>query len=43
MAIETKEQVFEKVMAMKKPACPHCGKEMSIWEVPPVNFSDGLG
>ena len=43
MAIETKEQVFEKVMAMKKPLCPHCKKEMSMWEVPPVNFSDGLG
>jgi glutaredoxin len=43
MAIETKEQVFEKVIAMNKPACPHCKKEMSLWEVPPVNFSDGLG
>ena len=30
MAIETKEQAFEKVMAMKKPLCPHCKKEMSI-------------
>jgi len=43
MAIETKEQVFEKVMAMKKPLCPYCKKEMSLWEVPPVTFSDGLG
>jgi len=43
MAIETKEQVFEKVISMKKPLCPHCKKEMSIYEVPPVTFSDGLG
>jgi len=43
MAIETKEQVFENVMAMKKPLCPHCKKEMSIWEVPLMTFGDGLG
>jgi len=43
MAIETKEQVFEKVISQKKPLCPHCKKEMSIYEVPPVTFSDGLG
>ena len=43
MTFETKEQVFEKVISMKKPLCPHCKKEMSIWEVPPVTFSDGLG
>jgi hypothetical protein len=43
MAIETKEQAFEKVMSQKKPLCPHCKKEMSIYEVPPVTFSDGLG
>ncbi len=43
MAIETKEQVFEKVISQEKPLCPHCKKEMSIYEVPPVTFSDGLG
>jgi len=43
MTFQTKEQVFEKVLSMKKPICPHCNKEMSIWEVPPVTFSDGLG
>lgn len=43
MAFETKEQVLEKVMSMPKPHCPHCDQEMSLWEVPPVNFSDGLG
>jgi hypothetical protein len=43
MLFETREQVFEKVMSMEKPKCPHCENEMSIWEVPPINFSDGLG
>lgn len=43
MAFETREQVLEKVMAMDKPVCPHCDSEMNLWEVPPVNFSDGLG
>ena len=40
---ETKEQVLEKIMAQDKPTCPDCGKVMSLWEVPPINFSDGLG
>jgi RNA polymerase subunit RPABC4/transcription elongation factor Spt4 len=43
MAFETKEQVLEKVLSQDKPKCPHCGSEMMIWEVPPFNFSDGLG
>ncbi len=43
MAFETREQVLERVMQMDKPQCPHCGKEMNLWEVPPINFSDGLG
>jgi hypothetical protein len=43
MAFETREQVLEKVLEMEKPSCPHCGQEMSIWEVPPMNFGDGLG
>jgi ribosomal protein L37AE/L43A len=43
MALETKEQVLENILSRKKPLCPHCGKEMSIWEVPPFSFSDGLG
>lgn len=30
-------------MKKKKPICPHCGKEMKMWETPPFNFSDGLG
>jgi hypothetical protein len=28
---------------MKKPKCPHCNQEMTLWEVPPITFSDGLG
>jgi hypothetical protein len=43
MDFETKEQVLEKILSQKKPLCPHCDKEMSIWEVPPFSFSDGLG
>ena len=43
MVFETKEEVLERVLQEKKPNCPHCGEEMQIWEVPPINFSDGLG
>ena len=43
MAFETKEQILEKILDQEKPRCPHCNTEMDIWEVPPFNFSDGLG
>ncbi|MBF0574125.1 MAG: zinc ribbon domain-containing protein [Desulfamplus sp.] len=43
MAFETKEEILHKILAMKKPECPHCKVEMSLWEVPEINFSDGLG
>ena len=43
MAFETKAQVLERVLSQEKPVCPHCGVEMTIWEVPPFDFSDGLG
>ena len=43
MAFETKEQILEKILSQDKPKCPHCGAEMTIWEVPPFSFSDGLG
>ncbi len=43
MAFETKEEVFQKIINAKKPECPHCSTEMSLWEVPEVTFSDGLG
>lgn len=41
--METKEEYLERMMAQKKPLCPHCRTEMTIWEVPPMTFSDGLG
>jgi hypothetical protein len=40
---ETREQVLETIMAQPKPSCPHCGLEMNLWEVPPMNVGDGLG
>lgn len=43
MSFETKEQVLEKVLSQEKPKCPNCSEVMSIWEVPPISFSDGLG
>ena len=43
MVFETKEQVLEKILSQEKPKCPHCGQEMSLWEVPSMTFSDGLG
>ena len=43
MTFETKEQVLEKIISEKKPTCPHCKVEMKLWEVPPIDFSDGLG
>lgn len=43
MAFETKEQILEKIISQEKPNCPHCNAEMSIWEVPPITVSDGLG
>ncbi len=43
LVIETKEEVFERVISLKKPLCSYCGREMSLWEVPDINVSDGLG
>lgn len=43
MAFETKEELLKKYLAMDKPQCPHCEKDMTLWEIPPINFSDGLG
>ena len=43
MAFETKEELLEQYIKMDKPLCPHCDVAMTLWEVPPINFSDGLG
>ncbi len=43
MTFETREELLEKYVKMDKPECPDCGCKMSLWEVPPINFSDGLG
>ena len=43
MAFETREEVLEKILEQEKPKCPHCDKEMSIWEVPSIPMGDGLG
>jgi len=34
MAIETREEVLEKVLALEKPKCPHCNAEMNLWGSP---------
>ena len=43
MAIVTREDVYNQMVAEERPKCPHCGQEMVIWECPPMTFSDGLG
>ena len=43
MTFETKEQVLERILTKEKPKCPHCGQEMSLWEVPSITVGDGLG
>lgn len=43
MAFETREEVLEKILEMEKPLCPDCKTEMTLWEVPQITFSDGLG
>lgn len=43
MSIETRDEFFQRIMAAEKPICPHCNQSMTIWETPPISFSDGLG
>lgn len=43
MTFETKEEVLQHVLSQEKPRCPHCGAEMSIWEIPQISFEEGSG
>ncbi|MFH1157050.1 MAG: zinc ribbon domain-containing protein [Pseudomonadota bacterium] len=43
MTFESREEVLHKILDMEKPHCPHCTKEMTLWEVPPMAMGDGLG
>lgn len=43
MTFESKEELLHRYLDMDKPSCPHCEEEMTLWEVPEINFSDGLG
>ncbi len=43
MTFETRDQLLQKYMDMDKPQCPHCRKEMTLWEIPQFAFGDGLG
>ncbi len=43
MTFETKEEVLQQVLSQEKPRCPHCGVEMSLWEVPQISFEEGSG
>lgn len=43
MAFKTKEEILEDILLHDKPKCPYCGKEMSLWEVPPIPVGEGLG
>jgi hypothetical protein len=40
---ETKDEVFQQVISQERPVCPHCGVAMSLWEVPDISVTDGLG
>ncbi len=43
MTFETKDELLQKYIEMDKPQCPHCKKEMTLWEVPQIACGDGLG
>ncbi len=43
MAFETREDVFDRVIGLEVPECPHCGQPMSLWEEPMMSMDDGLG
>lgn len=41
--VVTKADVYEKVIFAERPVCPHCGKEMKIWECTETGLSCGSG
>ena len=41
--VVTKADVYEKVIFAERPVCPHCGKEMKIWECTDSGLSCGSG
>lgn len=41
--VVTKADVYEKVIFAERPVCPHCGKEMNIWESSDTGLSCGSG
>jgi hypothetical protein len=41
--VVTKADVYEKVILAERPVCPHCGKEMRIWENLDPGLSCGSG
>jgi len=43
MAILTKQDILDQMLSSEKPKCPHCNKDMDIWEVPDFAIGDGLG
>jgi len=43
MSIETKEEVFQRVIRQERPLCPYCSQKMSLWEEPDLAMDDGLG
>ena len=43
MAIKSKEDIYNEMIAEERPVCSACGKKMIIWECPFFNFEDGLG
>jgi hypothetical protein len=43
MSFETREEILQQLLEKEKPTCPHCQREMNLWEVPPINVGDGLG
>ncbi len=41
--VVTRDDVYEHMIFAERPVCPHCGREMSIWECWENGFSCGCG